>query len=132
MARNMDVPYLVPRDIDERIFQFACRAVDIYALLVERGGASREVARQFLRAATSIGANAAEANAGQTKPDFLAKLGVARKECRETLFWLRLIEAKTLLPKAPIGGDLDEIRQIAAILTAIVKKGRESEGRGGE
>ena len=118
------------RSIDERIFRFACRAVDIYALLIPQGGASRELARQFLRAATSIGANAAEANAGQTKADFLAKLGVARKECRETLFWLRLFEAKTLLPRAAISGDVEEVRQITAVLTAIVKKGRESDDRG--
>ena len=120
----------VAKEIDERIFAFACRSVDVYNLLVERGGASREVARQFLRAATSVGANAAEAGAGQTKADFLAKLGVARKECRETLFWLRLIEAKQLLPCDDIKGDLDEARQIAAVLTAIVRKGRESDKRG--
>jgi four helix bundle protein len=120
----------VARDLDDRIFRLACRAVDLYASLAQQGGASREIARQFLRAATSIGANAAEANAGQTKADFLAKLGVARKECRETIFWLRLIEAKRLLPQKDIGADVEEARQIAAILTAIVKKGRESDRRG--
>ena len=120
----------MPRDLDDRLFRFACRAVDLHTSLTRQGGASREIARQFLRAATSIGANAAEANAGQTKADFLAKLGVARKECRESLFWLRLIEAKQLLPPKEIGKDVEEARQIAAILTAIVKKGRESDDRG--
>jgi four helix bundle protein len=130
MARSVDAMGRVAKEIDQRIFAFACRAVDVYTMLVERGGASREVARQFLRAATSVGANAAEASAGHTKADFLAKLGVARKECREALFWLRLIQAKRLLPAGTIDRDLDEVRQIAAVLTAIVRKGRESGNRG--
>lgn len=120
----------MPRDIDERLFHFAGRAIDIYVQLVERGGASRELGRQFLRAATAVGANAAEASAGQTKADFLAKIGVARKECREALFWLRLFDAKALLPRDCVTGDIEEARQIAAVLTAIVKKGRKSGNRG--
>jgi four helix bundle protein len=123
-------PGRMARDLDDRLFAFACRAVDIFDELTARGGAAREVARQFLRAATSMGANAAEANAGQTKADFVAKLGIARKECRETLFWLRLIEVKRLLPANSIAPDLNEARQIAAILTAIVKKALETDRRG--
>lgn len=117
------------KEIDDRIFRFACRAVDIYGLMVARGGASRELSRQYLRAATSIGANAAEAAAGHTKPEFLSRLGVARRECREAIFWLRLIQAKRLLPADSIAADLDEAIQIAAILRAIVK-GKESPKRG--
>ncbi|HUR34897.1 MAG TPA: four helix bundle protein [Vicinamibacterales bacterium] len=120
----------MPRDLNDRLFQFACRAVDLYSLLVNRGGAARAIASQFLHAATSIGANAAEASAGQTKADFLAKLGVARKECREAIFWLRLMEARQLLPGTSLSNDIDEARQIAAVLTAIVKKGRETDERG--
>jgi four helix bundle protein len=122
----------VGRDIDNRLFEFAGRAVDVYALLIERGGASRELARQFLRAATAVGANAAEASAGQTKADFLAKLAVARKECREALFWLRLIDVKALLPRHAVANDIEEARQIAAILTAIIRKARQSDQRGSE
>ena len=44
-----------------------------------------------------MGANSEEASAGQTKADFIAKLAVLRKECREALFWLRLIAAKQLI-----------------------------------
>ena len=102
----------------------------MYGLLTERGGASREIARQYLRAATSIGANYAEASAGQTKADFIAKVAIARKECREVMFWLRLIQEKAMLPGDAVAGDLSEARELAAILTTIVRKARESDGRG--
>jgi four helix bundle protein len=120
----------VARDLDERIFRLACRAVDLYGLLTSHGGASREVARQYFRAATSIGANYAEAAAGQTKADFISRISIARKECRETLFWLRLIQEKALLPSDAVVADLSEARQVAAILTAIIRKARESDSRG--
>jgi four helix bundle protein len=84
----------------------------------------------LFKAMTSIGANAAEAAAGQSKADFLAKLGVARKESREAIFWLRLIQAKRLLAPDVVSGDLAEAIQIAAVLTAIVRAGRASDQRG--
>jgi four helix bundle protein len=120
----------MPKEIDERTFQFACRAVDLFVARHRRGGPAREIARQFLRAATSIGANVSEAGAGQTKADFLAKLGIARKECREALFWLRLIRAKGLLDVEQIASDIEEVRQIAAVLTAIVRSGQATSRRG--
>ncbi len=48
--------------------------------------------RQFVRSATSIGANSAEAQGGATKKDFLNFYQVARKSAYETRYWLRLLE----------------------------------------
>jgi four helix bundle protein len=48
------------------------------------------VASELIRCSTSIGANAEEAQDGQTKPDYIAKMSVSRKESRETIYWLRL------------------------------------------
>lgn len=50
------------------------------------------LARQILRCGTSIGANLEEANAAQTKKDFIAKASISYKEARETSYWLRLIK----------------------------------------
>ena len=43
-----------------------------------------------MRCGTSVGSNAEEAQEGQTKPDFIAKLSISRKEARETTWWLRV------------------------------------------
>ncbi|HEY7292746.1 MAG TPA: four helix bundle protein [Vicinamibacterales bacterium] len=103
------------RDLDDRIFRFVCRIVDLFEMLHARGGAAGVIGYQLLGSGTSIGANYEEAAAGQSKADFIAKLATSRKECRETLFWLRLIAAEALarprtdcrrhLRSAPVDGD---------------------------
>ncbi|WP_420399506.1 four helix bundle protein [Flagellimonas sp.] len=77
-------------------------------------------ADQILRSATSIGANVAEAGAGQSKKDFIHKMAIASKEARETRYWLRLLnESKLVL--IDFSDYLEEIDQIIKILTKIVK-----------
>ena len=49
------------------------------------------IAKQLLRSATSVGANINEAIYGNSKPDFIAKLHIALKECSESEYWLELL-----------------------------------------
>jgi len=118
------------RDLDDRVFRFACRIVDLFELLNAKGGAARAIGYQLLDSGTSVGANYEEASAGQTKADFIAKLATSRKESRESLFWLRLIAAKSLLDPAIIADDISEARQLTAIFRAIIVKARSSPDRG--
>ena len=69
------------------------------------------LSRQFVRAATSVGANVEEAQAAQTRPEFHTLMSRAEKEARESHYWLRLIrdsydelssDASTLLDSAGI------------------------------
>lgn len=76
--------------ICDRSFEFAARVLALCAKLWDRGPAARRIASELIRCGTSIGANAEEAQDGQTKPDYIAKMSVSRKESRETLYWLRL------------------------------------------
>src|SRR5882672_9337412 len=73
------------RIISERAFQFAVRTVKLCERLWTRGWASRKIADQLFDSGTSIGANVAESQGGQTKPDFIAKMAIARKESWETI-----------------------------------------------
>ena len=72
------------------ICEFAARILDLCARLWNQGPAARRIASELIRCGTSIGANAEETKDGQTKPDYIAKMSVSRKESRETLYWLRL------------------------------------------
>ena len=54
---------------------------------------------QLERAATSIGANIREANYAHGKPDFIAKLQIALKECYETEYWLELFVKSEILSR---------------------------------
>ena len=72
--------------ICERAFEFSARILTLCTKLWDRGPAARRVASELIRCGTSIGANAEEAQDGQTKPDYVAKMSVSRKESRETLY----------------------------------------------
>ena len=109
-----------PRDIQERAFAFAVEAVRLCQRLDEKPGVGRTLGRQLLRSATSIGANMEEAQAGQSKADFIGKTSIALKEARETLYWLRLLEASEVSCDAQLPDLQNEAREIAKILGAII------------
>jgi len=113
------------RDICERTFRFAARIVKLCQTLDETRGVNRTLANQLLRAGTSIGANVEEAQGGQSRADFLSKYAIARKEARETQYWLRLLVETQILPKEKLADLMDESDQILAILTTIIKKTKE-------
>src|SRR5712691_10829878 len=105
------------RIISERTFEFACRIVKLCERLWSQGPAARKIADQLFDSGTSMGANAAESQGGQTKPDFIAKLAIARKESWETIFWLRLAIAAAVTTKGEVAWELDEARQLKTMIT---------------
>lgn len=58
-----------------------------------------KIADQIFRSGTSIGANLAEAQCAISRNDFLSKVYIALKECKETLYWLELLYKIRLLVK---------------------------------
>ena len=83
------------------------------------------ISKQLLRCATSIGANVEEANAAQTKRDFVAKMSIASKEAREARYWLKLLDRSQIV-KNDYSPYMDSVEQIIKILTKIVKTSQES------
>jgi four helix bundle protein len=81
-----------PRDITDRTFYFAAEIIRFCDALDSSRGTVRVLARQLLRAGTSIGANVEEAQAGQSRADFISKYSIALKEARESIYWLRLLK----------------------------------------
>jgi four helix bundle protein len=80
-----------------------------------------ELSKQVLRSGTSIGANVEEALAGISRPDFVAKMGIASKEARETHYWLRLVRDSKILPPDNTATMLHDADELLRILPAIVK-----------
>ena len=126
-------------DITKRSFQFAVRIVKLCRFLEKQNGVPRALANQLLRAGTSIGANIEEAQAGQSKADFTAKMAIARKEARvprsetttrpdsvqrktgPTLYWLKLLNAAEVVETEKLSGITKEADELVRILTSIVK-----------
>ena len=55
------------------------------------------IAKQLLRAATSVGANINEAIYGNSKADFISKLHISLKETGESIYWLTLLKRTNLI-----------------------------------
>src|SRR5882762_3237613 len=82
-----------PQDIKERAFEFALRIIKLCQLLDRKPGVPRSLSYQLLKAGTSVGAIIEEAQAGQSRPDFISKNSIDLKEARECHYWLRLLIA---------------------------------------
>jgi four helix bundle protein len=108
------------RDIEKRTFDFSIRIVKLYQHLDERQGVSKILGRQLLRAGTSIGANVEEAQAGQSKADFISKYAIALKEARETVYWLRLLTATEVLPAQRLSELQSEAEELMRIIGSII------------
>ncbi|MBI4332756.1 MAG: four helix bundle protein [Chloroflexi bacterium] len=82
---------------------------------------------QLVRAGTSIGANYCEANDAYSKKDFLLKIGLCKKESRETMYWLRMTVAAFPDLKETARKHWDEAHQLNLIFATILNKGRAGE-----
>jgi four helix bundle protein len=104
--------------IQEKSFAFAVRAVKLTKYLQEE---KREfvLSKQFLRSATSIGANVEESIGGQSDKDFLSKLSISYKEARETKYWLRLLQATDYLSQSEAESMLADVEELCKILGKI-------------
>ena len=107
-------------DIAERLLAAVGRVQRLLAAL-QRDVASRHVAQQLWRAATSGGANYAEARGAESRADFVHKIRVATKEVREAGYWLRVVQRSNWLRPGAIDGLVDELDQLVAILVASAR-----------
>lgn len=109
-----------PRDIRERSFEFAVRVLKMTKYL-PRSLTNNTLINQIVRSATSIGANIEEAQGAHTKSDFSHCMNIAKKEARETFYWLKLIKEMNLTIAKRLEPLLVENEEIIKILTTIVK-----------
>ncbi len=106
--------------IVDKSFGFAIRIVNMYKYLTRE---KREyiISKQVMRSGTSIGANVTEAQRGQSKPDFVAKMSIALKEAYETEYWLRLLYRTQYLNHRQYESMAIEIEEIISLLISICK-----------
>ena len=115
-----------------RAFEFGSRILKLCDRLYEKGPSGRHLAEQLMDCGTSIGANAEEAQEGQSKPDFIAKLSISRKEARESSYWLRLAVKNQIVRDEEVTWELGEARQLLAMIRSAILTARSSPDRGGQ
>jgi four helix bundle protein len=111
------------KTISERSFEFVLKIIALYKNLEDNK--EYVLSRQLLRAGTSIGANIEEAQAVQSKKDFISKMSIASKEARETYYWLKLLHRSKIV-NIDYSTYLSEIENIINILTKIVKTAQQN------
>lgn len=106
-------------------FRFAVRVVNLYKYLVTD---KKEfvLSKQLLRSGTAVGALVREAQNTESKADFIHKLGIAQKECDESIYWLELlVETEFLKPEEfeSIKADAESLLKMirSAIITTKTK-----------
>ncbi len=108
-------------DIRERSFEYALRAIKLYQCLQDgKDGADWIIAKQYLRSATSIGANVEEAQSGESRADFIHKCSIAQKEARESLYWLGLLSRSGIISSTRLTSLIKETEELIAVITAII------------
>mgnify|MGYP003401787220 FL=1 len=72
------------------------------------------MSKQLLRSGTAVGVLIREAQNAESKLDFIHKLGIAQKECDESIYWLELLHKTEYLT-------LNEFKSISKDATEILK-----------
>lgn len=77
-------------DLIERTEKFGIMVINL-ANKIPKNTINLPLISQFIRSGTSVGANYCEADNAESKNDFKHKLGISKKEAKETIYWLKMI-----------------------------------------
>ncbi len=108
-------------DIHERTYQFVLRVLKLLRSL-PKTPTNLNIVDQCGRSVTSVGANDQEADACESKRDFLAKYAIAKKELKETNYWLRLIADTNPVLQERMASLLKEGQELLMIISSIIIK----------
>lgn len=104
-------------ELEERTKRFALRVIRFVAEC-PKSKVGDVIGYQLLKAGTSIGANYREANRGESRNDFIHKVGIVGKEAAETQYWLELCNDAEVGDKVERQLLLQESGELLAIFTS--------------
>ena len=111
-------------DLEERTARFGEEVIK-FAQTINKNEITRPLIGQLVRSSTSIGANYMEADGAESRKDFIHKLGICKKECKETKHWLRMIATADLAAKNKCQNLWRECQELTLIFSAIINKTKE-------
>ena len=111
--------------LKDKSYKFALRIVKLYKHLAD-DKKEYVLSKQVLRSGTSIGANIAEGNQAQSKPDFVHKLSIAHKESFETEYWLCLLRDGEFITEKQAESLIIDCQEVQKILTSSIKTAKAS------
>ena len=111
-------------ELECRALKFAID-VRLFVKSLPRNTASFEDGKQVIKSSGSIGANYIEANEKLGEKDLVFRMKIARKEAKETVYWLTIIRGSNESGEInieTIDSLIDEANQLRKILSAIINK----------
>src|SRR3990167_8356701 len=107
-------------DLEERTAKFGEEIIR-FAKKIPINEVTRPIINQLVKAGTSIGANYCEADDAESRKDFNHKIGICKKEARETKYWLQMIV--TAIPELKIEARKlwIEAKELNLIFNAIIR-----------
>ena len=112
-------------DIHERIYKFVLRVIKLLNSL-PKNNINLNIINQCSHSVTSVGANDQEADACQSKKDFILKYSITKKELQETNYWLRLIKDLNPLLEKRMESLILEGKEILLIVSKIISNTKKS------
>ncbi len=106
-------------DLEERTGRFG-EAVIEFIKSLEKNEINRPLAGQLVEAGTSVGANYMEAYGAESKKDFRHKIGICKKEAKETQHWLRMIQKANPHKAAECRKLWQEAHELTLIFSSIL------------
>jgi len=108
-------------DLENRTFLFA-KDVRVFIKKLPRTICDIEDCKQLARSSGSVGANYIEANESLSTKDFYYRIKICRKEAKETVYWLKLIEHKNVTLESEQKRLINESIELTKIFGSIVSK----------
>ncbi len=109
-------------DLEDRTLRFAKECIDILKT-ISKDSINGELVVQAVRATASVGANYREANNTISKKDFYHRIGICRREAKESKYWLELLAHSNQRYAERFDPLIDEALQLARIFASISKNG---------
>ncbi len=111
---------LTPQVMEDRLIDFASRVIDVVESLPPTP-TGKHIGGQMLRSGTSPAMNYGEAQAAESRSDFIHKMKICLKELRETLVCLKIIVKRNWFPEGKLDSILVENNELVAIFIASTK-----------
>lgn len=111
------------KDLKHRTKRFAVEVIRIVDKL-PRSISSEVVARQLVKAATSVGANYRAACRGRSSAEFIAKMQIVLEEADESMYWLELMLELEMLESTTLHDLIREADELTAIFVTALKTAR--------
>ena len=105
-------------DLEERTSSFSKEIIHL-SRKAPKDIVTIPIISQLVRSATSVGANYCEANNAESRKDFLHKIGICKKEAKETKYWLELLGESSTETRAEAKRLWQEAKELNLIFSAI-------------